>query len=494
MNDTLLKWLHAVRDIELPGIKLNIDKVTNLTHRPEIDMVEISNITELDIGLSLRLIRRINRIQSHGGRSRINSISQAIMMFGMEQVRTLPNKLPTLDSIKDNPKVTYHYLRLLKQSYHAAYQARQWGRLIHDEDPNELFLATFLRNMGHMLLWIHDPDVMLQIEEMIADQGIDPVEAQHVTLGFSINELSKELAKLWNLPSLFRESLYPENANHRRVLMVVLAVQLSRSCERDWYSRDTRLIEDDIADVLHKERNETVSMIHLNAVQAARITTFIRIPHPAVRLIYPAYEIDPNVTHSTQISADGSDNSRYQDALFCLNPQLPFFARQLRKLSSSKNLPMKIVIQTAMQAMHDGLGLNRVVFGLITNNKKQIKARSVIGSDNDPGFNQFSINLPPGSLFERMMSGSNTLWIDEHNREKYGPLIPESFLHKVGNNGFFVSTLHIHGRAVGLFYADRHTQHCHLDERSYRLFKRLIKQVINNLEQIMEEPSQEEVV
>ena len=485
MNETLIKWIHAVKEIELPGISQNIDKVKSLTHRDDIDMEQLSNITELDLGLSLRLVRRINRIQSSGGRSRVNSISQAIMMFGMEQIRQLPNKLPTLESIKDNPKVTYHYLRLLKQSYHAAYQARQWGQMIRDENPNELFLATFLRTMGHMLLWIHSPEKMLQLEEMISDQGVDPVEAQHVVLGFAINELSKELAKLWNLPSLFRESLYPENVTHRRALMVVLAVQLSRSCDSDWYSRDTRLIEDDIAEILGKDRNATVAMIHHNAVQAARISSFIRLPHPAARLIYPAYEIDPNVTHSTETSSEQSTEFRYQDVHFCLAPQLPIVAKMVKKLSSKDKLPMKIIIQTAMQAMHDGLGLNRVVFGLITNNKKQIKARSVMGSDNDPHFNQFNIDLNPGTLFERMMTGSNTLWVDKHNWAKYGPLIPEKFQHKVGNNGFFVSTLHIHGRAVGLFYADRHTHHCRLDERSYRLFKRISTQIIKNLEELM---------
>jgi HD-like signal output (HDOD) protein len=489
MNESLIKWIHAVKDIELPGISQNIDKVKSLTHREDIDMEQLSNMTELDIGLSLRLVRRINRIQSHGGRSRINSISQAIMMFGMEQIRELPNKLPTLESIKDRPEVTYHYLRLLKQSYHAAYQARQWGRMLRDEDPNELFLATYLRNMGQMLLWIHAPDKMQQIEEMIRDRGVDPVEAQHVTLGFAINEFSKELAKLWNLPSLFRESLYPENASHRRVLLVVLAVQLSRACDKDWYSRDTRLIEDDIAEALRKERNATVAMIHINAVQAARISSFIKIPHPAARLLYPAYEIDPNLTRSTEIAPENSSNLRHQDVHFCLAPQLPMVAKMVKKLSSPNKLPMKIIIQTAMQAMHDGLGLNRVVFGLISNNRKSIKARSIMGSDNDPNFNQFRIELLPGTLFERMMTGSNTLWVDQHNRAKYGHLVPESFLHKVGANGFFVSTLHVNGKAVGLFYADRHTDHCHLDERSYRLFKRISSQVIKKLEELMEQPS-----
>ena len=485
MNETLIKWIHAVKDIELPGISQNIDKVKSLTHRDDIDMEQLSNITELDLGLSLRLVRRINRIQNSGGRSRINSISQAIMMFGMDQIRQLPNKLPTLDSIKDNPKVTYHYLRLLKQSYHAAYQARQWGRALRDEDPNELFLATFLRTMGHMLLWIHSPDKMLQIEEMISDRGIDPVEAQHVTFGFAINELSKELAKLWNLPSLFRESLYPENATHRRVLIVSLAVQLSRSCHTDWYSRDTRLIEDDIAEILGRDRNAAVSMIHANAVKAARISAFINLPHPAARLIYPAYEIDPNITHSTDISAEESNRINHKDIHFCLAPQLPIVARMVKKLASPEKLAMKIIVQTAMQAMHDGLGLNRVVFGLITNNNRQIKARSVMGSDNDLHFNQFSIDLNEGTLFERMMTGSNTLWVDEHNWKKYGSLIPEKFQHKIGNNGFFVSTLHINGKAVGLFYADRHSHHCRLDERSYRLFKRISTEVIKNLEELM---------
>ncbi|MCW8983292.1 MAG: hypothetical protein OQK13_04535, partial [Gammaproteobacteria bacterium] len=140
----------------------------------------------------------------------------------------------------------------------------------------------------------------------------------------------------------------------------------------------------------------------------------------------------------------------------------------------------KDLIQNTMLALHDGIGLNRVVFAVPTN-RNQLKGRSVIGSDNNPIFNQFSIDVLPGSLFEKIMSKPTTLWLDDHNREKFWPHIPEDFQRKICNSSFFISSIHQNDKPYALIYADRHTVQCRLDERSYKLFKRITTEMMKCL-------------
>ena len=129
-----------------------------------------------------------------------------------------------------------------------------------------------------------------------------------------------------------------------------------------------------------------------------------------------------------------------------------------------------------MNAMHQGLGLNRVVFALLTQHRTHLRPRSIVGVHNDPHFTKFAITLGANTLFDRLMEKPQSLWLDEHNRTKFWPAVPVDFQRLIKVNRFYVMSVFVKGKPIGLFYADRASNSCELDEKCYKLFKQLVTQ------------------
>ena len=142
-----------------------------------------------------------------------------------------------------------------------------------------------------------------------------------------------------------------------------------------------------------------------------------------------------------------------------------------------------------MDGMHDGIGLNRVVFALLTQERHQLRARAIAGSDNDPAFNRFLIELNGAHLFTRLMEKPQALWINDTNRVKFWPLVPRPFQRIIRGNSFLVLSVFVKGKPVGMFYADRHSAACHLDAHAYHRFKQLGMLAAQAMESVSEQES-----
>lgn len=498
MNRALVKWLSSIKQTELPGIKFNIDTARSLSIKPHIDVDSIAVFMERDAGLAVRLMRRVNTTQDQRGRDGINSLRQAMMMIGIAQLHSIPRGLPTIETL--DRKILPHYLRTQKRAYHSAWQASQWAKIKRDKDPHEIFLATMLNCIGELLLWVHAPEKMLELKELIASDANEADEAEYVTFGFSIDELTKELAKKWMLPPLFIQSLYPENSRINRILTVRLAVELGYASEMDWYSMRTRQLEKDIAHHLGQDLDKTTAQIHQFAAQAGRDSNYIRVPHQGSRLLWPAYELSlqqrphelkskkrssspgKQTTTTEMIPTDNGGPCDQRGITYCLTPRLPLVRKYLNILKSTEKIPThKEVFQLTMLALHDGLGLNRVAFARFSSEGMHFKARSIMGNENDLHFNQFTIPLQTGNLFERLLKNPQPLWIKEESWHKYEKGIPVSFKHQINNRSFFVMPIVLKRKTVGLFYGDRSTACCQLDPRSYKLFQTIVKQANETL-------------
>ena len=139
------------------------------------------------------------------------------------------------------------------------------------------------------------------------------------------------------------------------------------------------------------------------------------------------------------------------------------------------------LMRKAVHCMHDGIGLNRAVFAQINKHSNKLVASYSIGSDNDPSFSQFEINLDQPHLFTRLLEKQVSLWITDDNREKFWPLVPKDFKALIKTNAFFVMSVHVGGKPVGLFYADRRSIDCELDENSYKQFRQVCQIVAKGL-------------
>lgn len=474
MNEALAGWIKKLDTHCLPALKANIERLRVLGSKEDSNMDELVAVIESDPGLTLRLIRYINNLRHKHLRTEIATVRHGLMMLGISHVQKIPQDIGVMEELEAD--VRQRLLGHFSQALHAGYQVRDLARLTKETAADELYLASMLHNLGAMLLDLHAPEEMARVRELMHQKQMEADKAEYVVFGFTTDQLTIELAQLWKLPAILLDSLRGENAQHRRVLSVMLAARVAEATEQGWYGPDLMELLEPLADLLLSDIASVATLLHQNAAAAARASLYLGVAHPASTLLHPIPPLEQ------EESATANSVTPYEEAEesadFCLAPQRQVLLRVLKRLTNHAQEPLLLrdVLALTMEGMHDGLGLNRVMFAMLTPDKGQLKSRRILGSDNDPLFNRFAVDLNGHNLFVRLLDKPQAVWLDDNNRAKFFPLIPINLHKLLRNDSFYMMSLFIRDKPIGIFYADRQTRSCRLDERSYKYFKHLVTQ------------------
>ncbi len=478
MQESMENWIGRFGEIPIPVLDHTIDKLAKLCHQ-NVSIHELVELVETDPGLTVQLIRTCSTSSQGRLRAEVTSVQQALMMLGIERLKKLPNTLPTVDkNLKGAAK--QHLLKTFSVANHAARQSTVWANQRRDMIPDEVTAATLLHFIGEMMMSIYAPDLIDKIYKMRKEDNIASEEAQYIILGFTFDQLSLEIADRWHLPSLVIEALHAENARHPRAYSIMLAVQLARHAALDWYSQKMHKIFEDASEWLNQPMSRLIKETHQLSVAVAHDTKFYNVmPAAALLLMNPTIIDSPESQESLAANTDKHTG-------ICLIPQLSVINDIIDRL---KKLPdntkdLHNVINLSMQGLHDGTGLNRVAFAIYDKTQNALNAYSIAGADNNPVFGQFHISMDQKNLFSFMSTKIQAVWINDANYEKYAPLIPEELTQIIQTNRFFSISVVLNKSLYGLFYADRHTTDCHLDENSYHYFKTICMHSIKTIQRM----------
>ena len=428
------------------------------------------------------------------------------MMLGIRQLRELPVGQKFIQ-LPGKGLRQYWLMRLISRNYHAASQAYDWALMRGDMMPKEVFVATFLHNIAGMMLWVHAEDVMWQINALVHQENLSLDEAQYLVLGFGFDQLSARLARAWKLPELVIDSLDAENIHNPRVRSVRLAIQLSRRVELGWYDEHVVQCYEEVATLLSMSVDQLVPRIHQVAREAAIESALYGVT-PAAALIpmlpgrfppppFPPEWRDYGVTQPRERIEEARkavrDNQPSEPDLasnsgVCLVPQLDVFQRVALKLTREVDTLNNLndVMKEVLVGLHDGVGLNRVAFAMMSRDELLLKSRFMSGVDNNAVFSHFIIHNDGKNLFSMLVKKQQSVWVNESNFSKFWPLVPPDFARMIEVESFFAMSIVVKGKAVGFFYADRHNPNCRLDERAYTRFKQLVTLAGKTIEKVQE--------
>lgn len=461
-------WVELLTDKPFPLMQPTV------TGMKAIDESEGSSIDRLcdsilhDPGAILTILRKVGSMPRGRLASDVTSLEGAAMLIGFSSVKQLASSSQVLD-IEDKTVFTQGYLQATSRAFHAAYQAYDWAVRRADMMPKEAFVAAFMHDIGKMAMWLHGGDELQKIKNLRLNERMPFDEAQYVVLGFSLEQLSLELARRWKLSEMVVDVLTPEMACNQRVYGVMLACQLARLAEDGWYSSDMQECIEHVATYLGLDYSATVHLVHQNAVDAARETEYYgAIPAASLLPLIPVPE-------------EEDEDAKLKH--FCLTPQPTVYEDIVRNIQrDGESINLNALMGLVMRALHDGLGLNRSVFAMLSQDRSSVKARYLSGADNDPEFSQFELSLETSNLFTHLMKKQQSVWINDENREKFWNLVPDSLKKLIKTDSFYASSVFVEGKPIGLFYSDRHITDCHLDEDSYKRFKSLVHLVGATLE------------
>jgi len=459
------EWVSHLTPQEPPVLQATLLELGKLRDKPDVSAAQIAAIVLPDPMMTLKLMRLANANKAGAFAQRIATAEHAVMMLGLEPIFNRLGATPTLeDSLP--PAVQQGLQRTAARAYHAATQAREWAVQRLDTSVEEVYIAALLQELGEMVLWAAAPDQLVTVDK--ARRKNAGVAAEQEVFGFTIDQLSVALAEQWNMPPLVTTAMQPAQCEaHVRPRCVMLASRLASNAEWGWHGAALSSDFDAIAETRRLHCDDVVAQVHRTAADAARRRVF-GSAHPAATWL-PMLPGDwPPDQQNQQAQTDAAQVS--QPAAEESDPFQSVMDEIAHHLDGTLTLHELLVL--VMRGMRRGVGLERVVFALLTQDRSALAAKSVVGAEEGAPLKGFRFNMADKHLFSVLMSKPQAIHITSENRAKYAGYLSEDIVRTTSGRDFCAMSFALNGKVIGMFYGDGGA----VDLEHYEKFKKLCTQ------------------
>lgn len=195
--------------ISLPEVCLKLREVIADSSHSRKD---IADIIVYDPALTARILKIANSAY-YGLSQSVRDISHALSILGEKELNNLvivTSIVKTMRSVKPKMDINCFW----RSSIFSAVLARNLAdNLGYDEENmEELFISGLLLNIGKLLLYYYEPDLLEHIEKEVDESSRQDYEVERETLGFDHADVGAAMAKSWNFP----ERLVDRIAGHHQ--------------------------------------------------------------------------------------------------------------------------------------------------------------------------------------------------------------------------------------------------------------------------------------
>lgn len=215
-------------------------RINQLVDDPNSSTNDIAKAISQDPSFTVRLLHVANS-PFYGFPSTVDTVSKAVSLIGTSQIRSLALSMSVASSFAGLPNNLVSMENFWRHSLYCALTARILARKAGRLDPEAMFTAGLLHDIGELVIFNRYPEQAKQALLMVLDSMDQmPVhEAEQHALGYDHAEVGGELAKKWNLPPMLRECIAYHHAIDqaqqypREVALIHLANQIALMAEID---------------------------------------------------------------------------------------------------------------------------------------------------------------------------------------------------------------------------------------------------------------------
>jgi HD-like signal output (HDOD) protein len=179
----------------LPNIPKVVQELIKQFNDPHSNVDEISKKIQMDQVLSAKIMRLANSARYGAGR-KIASIDSAVVMLGIDTLKTLVVASGVTGAFQDIPGFDK------KQFWRDSFMIASISKLIAkhtDADAETTFTIGMMHNIGELLIHIYHLDSAVKIDKLVTD-GANRIDLQENQFGYDYTQAGAELAKRWNFP------------------------------------------------------------------------------------------------------------------------------------------------------------------------------------------------------------------------------------------------------------------------------------------------------
>lgn len=249
----------------LPEIYL---RVAEQLEDENVTVQQIGDTVQHDPAITTRVLKMVNSAY-YGLPNQVASVAQSVSLLGRERLRHIligSVLRGVFSSGQDNPAFSMQVF--WQHSIKTAIIARELARHVREiEEPESMFTAGLLHDIGKLLLINGFPERMLEVEEYMMQQRIDVLSAELSQLGVTHTAVGEALMHHWGLPPLLidcatsHHEVVHDGPNRHATHLIYLANQLSQYVPP--------LDDDETRDILNDIENWDTGNVSLEQIASA---------------------------------------------------------------------------------------------------------------------------------------------------------------------------------------------------------------------------------
>ena len=198
---------------DLPSLPEIYIRVSEQLENEKVTAQQIGDTVQTDPAISSRLLTMVNSAY-YGLPHRISSISQAISLLGRLRLKHILIGSVMGGMFRGIKSNVFSMQEFWQHSIKTAIIARQLAIQSADiDEPEVLFSAGLLHDIGRLILANKIPDRLIEVEQLEISRRIDTIQAETEIIGFDHTMVSEGLMRQWGLPEVLCESA----KNHHEV-------------------------------------------------------------------------------------------------------------------------------------------------------------------------------------------------------------------------------------------------------------------------------------
>jgi len=242
-------WVRYFRLVEIPVFAATAAAIEELRAiEDDVDARMLSEVINRDPLMTLKLLAYASGQGANRRLSDAETTTEALVLMGITPFFRVFGPQPTIeDHLAEHLRALFGLRGVMRRAERSARFAAAFAIHRGDHDAAVLQEAALLHDFAEMLLWLHAPQIALEIKRrQDADPTLRSAVVQRELLHVELDEVQHTLMRVWRLPEILLRITDHRQAENSQVRNVLLAIRLARHTMNGW---DNAAVPDDIRDI-----------------------------------------------------------------------------------------------------------------------------------------------------------------------------------------------------------------------------------------------------
>lgn len=448
-------WVDMLSDDKFPVFGPSVRAVLSAI-KAEKPAAAVSEVILTDPTLTTKVLKMVNSAAFNVNGTPIDTISRAVVIMGINNIRTLCITVGLMDSLLKGKKL-HVLLEEIEFAFHSALQAKGIVQFMTNEDMIEpIYIATLLQNLGLLMVLCFGQETGEELARAYQTSDKSPEDIEKEILGFPIKELSLRLAKEWDLGKTLEASLKTKISRSTFYYSITLARDLAENLKKGWYHHDSFVTLQEMQTITELPFDEVVELVGQTLEATKEVLTLYNIPNELPQKIEEEYEkslvedVEPVLERVISLGVI----KKLQDMI---------------RTDPPSALPD--LLSSFVDGIREGIDFDRVLISFLVDNRKKLqgKCQSLCQLEKKFEF-EFNLEEDEGKLFSHLIQKKIPCWAGKKNDIEFKGYILTPLTRKLETKEFFAVPLMIKNTPIGLVYADRHPTYRTLEKASFDAF------------------------